>query len=186
MRIDLKFDDAGLRKAFKALEVNLPKTLAAAMWASLDYLVADVVLNRLSGQYLHRRTGTLQRSITASPRVVKKGRGVRGVFGSHLEYARKHEEGFEGFVDIPAHTRAPHAVRAHQRALKTGRVQIQAHRRRGAEVQAYRQYQVIQGRHFLRDTVKEGQPVIEKRFRRAIAIALVKNRVPTKSELQVV
>jgi hypothetical protein len=95
-----------------------------------------VVRNKLSGQLLKRRTGTLAASI--QQRVVSRADDVTGVVGSRinesapLKYARPLEDGFDGTVTVKEHLRQvttafgkavkdPHkvTVRAHARQVHT-------------------------------------------------------------------
>lgn len=62
-----------------------------------------VVKNKLSGQVLRRRTGTLSRSIDSA--VVENSQGVLGVVSTNVKYARAHEYGFSGAVAVKSHVR---------------------------------------------------------------------------------
>lgn len=68
-----------------------------------------VVKNKLSGQLLKRRTGTLAASM--QHKVVSTTNGVTGVVGSRvnagapLKYARVLEDGFDGTVTVREHLR---------------------------------------------------------------------------------
>lgn len=72
-------------------------------------LQGQVVKNKLSGQLLNRRTGTLASSI--QPKVVVTTAGVTGIVGSRvnesmpLKYAHIHEYGFNGTVTVKQHLR---------------------------------------------------------------------------------
>lgn len=65
-------------------------------------LVAYIKKNKLSDQVLHVRTGRLRRSITA--RFEGKGTGTfTAIVGTNVRYARIHEYGFEGTVNVKEH-----------------------------------------------------------------------------------
>lgn len=61
-------------------------------------LVAHVKQNKLSGQVLRNRTGTLRRSITHQ--VQELPQEIKGTVGTNVAYARPHEFGWHGNVLI--------------------------------------------------------------------------------------
>lgn len=66
-------------------------------------LQRHVVRDKLTGQVLNVRTGTLRRSID---QVVLRTPGtVCAVVSTNLEYARRHEYGFKGTETVKAHLR---------------------------------------------------------------------------------
>lgn len=58
---------------------------------------------KLSGQVLHVRTGTLRRSINR--RVEMRSDGVWAIIGTNVEYGAVHEYGYKGPQTIKAHLR---------------------------------------------------------------------------------
>ena len=66
-------------------------------------LQTRVVANKLSGQVLKVRTGTLRRSIHND--VITTGSSVTGIVGTNLEYAAFHEYGFQGTQNVKEHLR---------------------------------------------------------------------------------
>ncbi len=66
-------------------------------------LQSRVVSQKLSGQVLNVRTGTLRRSIDQV--VTEQQNGVAGIVFSNLKYARRHEYGFTGSETVKAHLR---------------------------------------------------------------------------------
>lgn len=64
-------------------------------------LVAYIKKNKLSDQILHVRTGRLRRSITAE--FSSEGDTFQARVGTNVKYARAHELGFQGAVNVPAH-----------------------------------------------------------------------------------
>lgn len=180
LEIRLTFDTEAAQRRFEALREVGPKALAVAARRSLLLLVRHVTRQKLMGQVLRRRTGTLIRSITASPRVEVTPNVVRGTFGSHLGYAQAHEEGFTGTVSVRAHVRR---VRARDvRARVEGRRRIIA---RGiAVVRAHSRRVNLRPRYFLRATMKEKAADVQRRFARALRIATMTGRVPQAGDLE--
>lgn len=66
-------------------------------------LQAHVVKNKLSGQVLKVRTGTLRRSVHENVEVTSNN--ITGMVGTNMEYAAYHEYGFEGTVNVREHLR---------------------------------------------------------------------------------
>lgn len=84
-------------------------------------LSARVKDQKLSGQVLNVRTGRLRRSINAKP-VTETATGVETLVGTNVEYARIHEFGFKGSVNVKEHMRQAKGkfkvrVRAHSRQV---------------------------------------------------------------------
>lgn len=87
-------------------------------------LMAYVKQNKLSGQVLRVRTGTLRRSITSRTEVV--GNEIRGYVGTNLKYARVHEYGFKGGVPVRAHQRMM-TVAFGKRVKNPRKIDVRAH-----------------------------------------------------------
>lgn len=109
------------------------------------------VKDKLTGQVLHVRTGTLRRSINR--KVDQSGGTTEATIGTNVVYAEPHEFGFDGLVQVRAHTRqTPSAgvanVRAHARQMH------------------------VKESSFLRSTLKEFQPRIVREIREAAIGAL--------------
>jgi phage gpG-like protein len=68
---------------------------------------------KLSGQVLHVRTGTLRRSINQE--VTETEDGVFATIGTNVRYAAIHEYGFDGQVNVRSFLRKGREVRAHVR-----------------------------------------------------------------------
>ena len=76
-----------------------------------------MVSDKLSGQVLKNRTGTLRRSI--NQHVEETDTSITGILGADMDiarYARAHEYGFRGTVQVPAHTRTITGLRAYRRS----------------------------------------------------------------------
>jgi phage gpG-like protein len=72
---------------------NMKPALRPAVERETIALQAHVVENKLSGQVLHVRTGTLRRSITYAIR--EESDAIIGIVGTNLVYAAIHEYGGE-------------------------------------------------------------------------------------------
>lgn len=81
-----------------AVAPQLQDALRTTVTAETFELQRHVVQDKLSGQVLHARSGTLRRSITAT--VEESAGRVTGLVGTNLVYARIHE--FGGSVHVPA------------------------------------------------------------------------------------
>jgi len=146
-------------------------------------MVRDVTRNRLRGQYLKRRTGTLIRSITASPRIEVSEDFIRGLWGSHLGYARAHEEGFTGVVQVPGHTRRLIERVSSKASAKRVRRSLKAGRKRFANVRPHGRRVHLRARRFMRDTVRDRSPEALARVRRALIHLVRTGEVPSASDL---
>lgn len=87
----------------KALTPHIRQRLKAVLTALGYKLAARVQSNRLSGQSLHVRTGTLRRSIKST--VEESGTKMTGVVYTPVVYAPVHEFGFQGVVTVKEHLR---------------------------------------------------------------------------------
>lgn len=118
-KITLK-NDREVKRAIKRLGDNLPKAAESAMRQSMLFLHRQTVAKKLSGQVLKRQTGRLASSMNS--KVYKQGRGVVGIIGSNVKYARIHE--FGGTI-VPKN--GPFLVfRIGDRVIKTKKVTIPA------------------------------------------------------------
>ena len=122
---------------------------------------------KLTGEVLHVRTGTLRRSINR--RVERTPDGIVGAVGTNVAYGAAHEFGFKGNV----------TVRAHVRRLRTqGKLDATGKRKRGkltgavANVASYQMTMNLPERSFLRSALKELEPSVVKAIRNAAAEAL--------------
>ncbi len=112
---------------------------------------SSVKSDKLSGQALHARTGTLRRSIN---RVVTEAPGsIIAQVGTNVVYAHAHEYGFQGSVN----------VREHARKSAKGTATVRAHMRN----------MNVPERSFLRSTLTEFAPKIRADIKAAALRALV-------------
>lgn len=97
---------------------NISPEVHKGMLRSLIKLQRMVKQEKLSGQVLHVRTGTLRRSINYA--ITSEGDSViTGVVGTNVSYAAAHEYGFKGTV----------GVRSYVRENKNGSSIVKAHSR---------------------------------------------------------
>lgn len=105
------------------LQSNLARFIAKKAIALQRHVIQD----KLTGQVLRVRTGTLRRSITF--RVEKGSSAVYGIVGTNISYGRTHEYGFSGSQAVKAHLRMmrqawgkpvsdPHQIQIRQFARK--------------------------------------------------------------------
>lgn len=86
---------------------RFPESLRAELRRTVQTLTiklqSKVVAEKLSGQVLNVRTGTLRRSIDQA--MIDDPDGVFGVVSTNLSYARRHEYGFHGQEQVKQHLR---------------------------------------------------------------------------------
>ncbi len=172
-----------------------PAIVRSALRAASLAMLRDVQINRLSHQYLGVDTGTGRRTI--QQRVVDRGDSIRAEIGSPLVYMRAHEEGFEGAVQVRAHTRRLNSLQV--RRGKVTKKSAKAAKRAGgsstAFVRAHTRQVRMRARRFLRDTVLQEagklpgllstKSPIEARLVKALRIFFEQGRVPKPGELGV-
>ena len=142
-------------EALMAMLSGAPNRLRDAMARTMTRLSielqANVKKDKLSGQVLHTRTGTLRRSINRS--ISQSGDGVVATVGTNVKYAGVHEYGFDGVV----------TVKDHLRACKNGGT---------AEVKSHTRHMKLPERSFLRSALREMVPQIKEDIRSAALKAL--------------
>lgn len=114
---------------------------------------SHVKQDKLSGQVLKNRTGTLRRSINR--RVESTPTSVQGIVGTNVKYAKVHEFGFKGTVSVREHLRF--ITQAWGRPISTTEVTVRAHQRKV----------VLPVRSFLRSALKDKQGEIVFRLSEA-------------------
>jgi phage gpG-like protein len=124
-------------------------------------LQSMVVKDRLSGQVLHVRTGTLRRSIYQ--KVEKSGTSVVGIVGTNVKYAAAHEYGFDGTVTVKAHMRR---LKSKARTELVGRKGESPNGE--AFVRTHTRKLKLPERSFLRSALKELTPEIEAGFKNIV------------------
>jgi len=122
-------------------------------------LLAKVKEQKLSGQVLKNKTGTLRRSI--NQRLSQTPTTVSGSVGTKLSYAAAHEFGFKGPVTVKAHLRMVKV--AWGKAVKNP-----AQHQWGS----FTRQMNLPERSFLRSALREMAPEIQASFQAAIRGAL--------------
>lgn len=95
--------DAAVIQRFSSMPNKLRTNIRTAITRLVIKLQRNVKANKLSGQVLNVRTGTLRRSIDF--KVSETGTGIAGKVSTNVKYARPHEYGFQGVVTVQAHLR---------------------------------------------------------------------------------
>ena len=149
----------------KARFENLYPKARDAIFRSVSKLAIGlqtiVVADKLSGQVLKNRTGTLRRSIVE--RVDDQGNLIMGIVGADMstaKYAAAHEYGFSGSVDVREHTR--HITQAFGRPITPTDVTVRAHAMR----------MNLPERSYLRSALAEYQPTVESELSSAVKDAV--------------
>jgi hypothetical protein len=145
-----------------ALPANVRQNLTEAMLRITIDLQSHVAKNKLSGQLLRRRTGTLAASI--QHKVNSTADSVTGVVGSRineaapLKYAPPLEDGFDGEVTVREHLRQ--MTTAFGRAVKEPRkITVRSHSAK-RHIKAYR---------YLAGALEERRAGYLERIRKAVA-----------------
>jgi phage gpG-like protein len=132
---------------FHAMHPRIHRELSRTVQRLAIKLTAHVKQNKLTGQVLKVRTGTLRRSI--NHQVTETPTSTLASVGTNLSYAAIHEYGFEGVVNVRAHLRLAKVVFG--RALATPVVQ---------HVGAHARHVNMPRRSFLRSALKDLKPEI--------------------------
>jgi phage gpG-like protein len=120
---------------------------------------ASVKTDKLSGQVLHVRTGTLRRSIHSD--VKSDGSQIVGTVGTNLIYAAYHEYGFNGTENVKEHMRQiKQAAILHTKGARAGTVNKAATAKQHgpaqmAKVRAHTRHVNYPAHSFLRTTLRE-------------------------------
>lgn len=88
-----------VRSIAPKVQVELEKSITVLTLKLLRKVKAE----KLSGQVLKNRTGTLRRSINQKVEVTPTS--IFGIVGTNKEYAAAHEYGFDGQVTVKEHLR---------------------------------------------------------------------------------
>lgn len=122
--------------------------------------------DKLSGQVLHVRTGTLRRSI--NQKLLETGTGVYGQIGTNVKYAAIHEFGFDGVVNVEPHARRSALQMSAKRSKRVskgdGEIFVQEHTR----------HMHMPKRSFLLSTLQDMAPEIRTTLRASILQTVVK------------
>jgi HK97 gp10 family phage protein len=118
--------DAELVAKLKELPQKVERSLVRAVVRLAVELARHVKQDKLSGQVLKRRTGTLSRSINRE--ITDTANAVTGQVGTNVEYAAYHEYGFHGTQQIKEHLRQ--IKQAFGRPIEPRSVTVAAHSRK--------------------------------------------------------
>lgn len=136
---------------FAAMPGRLREELRNGIARAVLKLQTFVKTDKLSGQVLNVRTGRLRRSITQ--RVTEESGRVVGIVGTNVIYARVHEYGFSGTVN----------VREHLRRAKSGAL---------ATIRGHSRHVNLPERSFLRSALSDMQPDIRAEFEASLKRAI--------------
>jgi len=100
----------------QGMEDRLRTELRRAVTRLSITVQAAVKGDKLTGQVLHVRTGTLRRSINR--KIEETQTSITATVGTNVRYAAIHEYGFDGIVGVRAHMRLQRPVRAHTRHMR--------------------------------------------------------------------
>ena len=168
--------------ALMAHLTQFPERLATSMVKAMRRVViglqAHVKADKLTGQVLHVRTGTLRRSINQEVRYAGGGL-IEGIVGTNVEYAAAHEYGFHGTVTVRAHVRristaskakalSSSSGKAATIARWVGRSSKNRFVKGYADVRAHTRTVNLPERSFLRTALKEYEPLANIEFQRAL------------------
>ena len=177
LTIDLRQD--ALMAHLSAFPERLATSVVRAMNRITIGLQARVKAEKLSGQVLHVRTGTLRRSINREVRASGSAGMIEGIVGTNVEYAAAHEYGFDGTVTVRAHVRRistkfkSEALQSQNGKAATiarwvGRSGKNRFVKGYADVAAHARHMHLPERSFLRSALKEYEPVARIELQRAL------------------
>jgi len=115
--------DAAVIAKFERIPGAAEREIAQSVGRLALGLQRRVMREKLSGQVLKVRTGTLRRSIDQA--VLRSPASVRGVVSTNLEYARAHEYGFKGAETVKQHLRT--ITQAWGRQISPRQVMVRQH-----------------------------------------------------------
>lgn len=137
------------------MEPEIEKSLLATITRLSIKLQAKVMEDKLSGQVLKTKTGTLRRSITY--KINQTQESISGTVGTNVSYGLTHEFGFHGTVNVKAHLRTIKQV--YGRPLPAPKqILIGEHSR----------MMNLPAKSFLRSALREMKPEIKQAIQEAI------------------
>jgi HK97 gp10 family phage protein len=120
--------DAELVARMSAMPGKVNQGLVRAVTMLSLKLAQKVMADKLSGQVLKVRTGTLLRSITS--RVDAGDTNVSGIVGTNVAYAHRHEYGFQGTEQVKEHLRTITQAFGHEIKAGSATFTVHAHSRK--------------------------------------------------------
>lgn len=149
------FGGDALIQRLRAIGPKLGRALLVVVRKQAFKLQAHVKRDKLSGQVLHVRTGTLRRSVTA--KVEQTGGRILGIVGTNLAYAGRHEFGFDGTETVREHLRR--VTQAWGKPLRTPR-EVRVH--------AFMRHARAPERSFLRSALRDMAGEIREALKAAV------------------
>jgi hypothetical protein len=178
VRIDTRQFD-GIISAFAEHKVAAVRNAALAATLIVMTHTVKAKLTAANPPFLNRDTGHLVRTIAASPKArVTEDRAI-GTFGSHLDYAFKHEFGGTFDEQIAAHTRRSHTRRAHVR----GGVEVRQTTVREHGVRAHVVTRTYRARKMLTTALDEKSHIPAAAAAAAMRLLMQHERPPTPGEI---
>lgn len=150
--------DSEVVRRLRAVPVNVRGQVRDAIGRLVLRLQRKVMQQKLTGQVLRVRTGTLRRSIDQV--VIADGNAIAGVVSTNVKYGRLHEFGFQGEQVVKAHLRT--IKQAWGRPIAAKAVEVRAH----ARTVDY------PARSFLRSSLREMRDEIRVDLDKAVAEGL--------------
>jgi hypothetical protein len=125
---------------------------------------------------LRRQTGRLQRNVAASPEAhaISEKEGEAS-FGTTEGYGIDHERGFEGPIQVPAHTRRIATRNVYEGRKKTAQGV--------AFVREHERYVMFPARRYLGRTLETDAPLGDRLIDRALWLLITTGHVPTPDEV---
>lgn len=150
--------DTAVLLKLRSMGIGIRDALRTAVRRESIALTRYVKENKLSGQVLKNRTGTLRRKINSSVRETPTS--IVGSVGVRLSYAAAHEYGIDKTVSVREHLRT--IKQAWGRPIEPMSVAVQAHQRHMHSPE----------RSFLRSSLRENELTIREHLRAAVAGAI--------------
>jgi phage gpG-like protein len=149
-----RLDEGSLEMMIKSRTIVLRGRIREAVKRAAIMLTRYVKEEKLSGQVLKNRTGTLRRKINYE--VNETPQAIEASVGVKLSYAAAHEYGFDGMVNVRAHVR-----RVNSRNV---RGQIDGKSKTTGQgiafVSAHERHMHLPERSFLRSSLRENSATI--------------------------
>ena len=143
---------------------RLDKGMRAAVERLSIIVQTGVKEDKLTGQVLHVRTGTLRRSINR--KVTQTSAGVFATVGTNVAYAGAHEYGFDGAVTVKSHTRRAALQMAAKRTQRVGKSEGTIN------VREFVRHMHMPERSFLRSELRDRSDEIRQSLRAAALEAI--------------
>jgi phage gpG-like protein len=153
----IEFTVEGQDAVVRMLSAKVPaltKGLRAGVTRATFDLLRHVKEQKLSGQVLHVRSGTLRRKVNA--RVTETATEISGQVGVKLSYAAAHEYGLDTEEFVRAHLRT--VKQAFGKPIDPVSVSVCAHTR----------HMKLPERSFLRSSLAEKTPAIQAEIRASV------------------